>query len=112
MYYVQKGTSGDAILWLHGWGCDGSIFLPIADKVDGRVHYLPDLSGFGRTPAPPVPYSVADYADEVYRLILANKLTDVLIVGHSFGCRVAYAFGITCRVAHIFTQALVARASI
>lgn len=92
MYYTKVGQ-GEPIVFLHGWGCDGSIFLPIVQHVRSHSCYLVDLPGFGNSPMPPTEgWNVTDYAMALYSLIDSLNLSPVTIVGHSFGCRVAMVF--------------------
>lgn len=88
MHFVELGH-GEPVVWLHGWGCDGSVFLPAARLVDMRS-LLVDMHGFGKSPPPPEEgWSVADYAEEVRDFFCERQIAGAVIVGHSFGCRVA-----------------------
>ena len=92
MHFVKIG-SGYPIVFLHGWGCDGTVFLPIAQKLSGCECYLLDFNGFGQTPPPPKDgWNVDDYAENLAHFFKTNNLQRVCIVGHSFGCRVAMVF--------------------
>lgn len=89
MYFVKFGE-GDPIVFLHGWGCDGSIFLPIAQRLQKHTNYLIDFKGFGKSDLPPFDgWTVNDYAADLFDFFSQNALSNVTIVGHSFGCRVA-----------------------
>ena len=49
--YIQKLGTGIPFVFLHGWGFDSNIWLPIANKLTERFSlYLVDLPGFGQTP--------------------------------------------------------------
>jgi len=50
---------------------------------------LVDFYGFGDTPSPPYPLLLDDYADSIVNIIRHYKMQDVVLVGHSFGGRVA-----------------------
>lgn len=90
MYFVKKGSGLPAVVYLHGWGCDGSIFMPIAEYLPEFSNYLLDFNGFGKSDPPPVAgWSVGDYARELHLFIAEQHLGKVTLVGHSFGCRVA-----------------------
>lgn len=91
--YFQKIGCGKPVVFLHGWGCDGSIFMPVAEKLPEFKCYLPDFNGFGKSPDPPQSgWSVENYADELFRFFRMHNLSDSGIVAHSFGCRVAIVF--------------------
>jgi pimeloyl-ACP methyl ester carboxylesterase len=74
------------ILALHGWGRDRSDLL---DALSGREVVAPDLPGFGVSPPPPEPWGAARYADLVSQFVEQAELGPVIVVGHSFGGRVA-----------------------
>ncbi len=93
--YFRKFGNGNEIVFLHGWGCDGDIFLPIVAQLSDFSCYVPDFNGFGRSSMPPDSgWTVEDYADRLYRFFVENKLFDTTIVAHSFGCRVATVFAV------------------
>ncbi len=90
--YFQKMGCGDTVLFLHGWGCDGSVFLPVASRVKCAC-YLVDFAGFGNSPCPPKEgWTVADYAQDLWKFVVQQNLQNITIVAHSFGCRVATVF--------------------
>ncbi|MCM1289157.1 MAG: alpha/beta hydrolase [Corallococcus sp.] len=92
MYFVKIGN-GKPIVFLHGWGCDGSIFLPVAKLLPDRKCYLPDFNGFGKSPVPRVSgWNVDDYAHALEIFFRLHNIEKATLVGHSFGCRVALAF--------------------
>ncbi len=48
-----------------------------------------DFYGFGKTPHPQHPLTLKDYAEGVNEIIKQYKMEDVILIGHSFGGRVA-----------------------
>ncbi len=92
MYFTVQG-SGKPVVFLHGWGCNGQIFSQTASLLPHFRCYLPDFNGFGSSSAPPPSgWNVTDYAIELRRFLSINGITRPLLVGHSFGCRVAVRF--------------------
>ncbi|MCI0425867.1 MAG: alpha/beta hydrolase [Actinobacteria bacterium] len=79
------GEGSPRILALHGWGRRGADFRP-------SLYELPalalDLPGFGVSPPPSGPMGAAGYADIVSQ-ILPEFDGPVVLIGHSFGGRVA-----------------------
>ncbi len=71
-------------------------FGNIPDRLsnDFRVLTL-DFYGFGNTPSPNHPLALIDYVNGVKDLIDYYSLTDVVLLGHSFGGRVAMLFANT-----------------
>lgn len=91
--YFEKVGHGNNIVFLHGWGCSGQIFAPIAAKLTNHSCYLLDFNGFGKSPPPPkCGWSVEDYAEELLRFLVSNGILKATLVAHSFGCRVAMVF--------------------
>ena len=95
MYFEQNGQ-GAPIVYLHGWGCDGRIFLPIVKQLTNYTNYTVDFAGFGKSEQPPLSgYTVVDYAEQLKGFLSEQRLTGVTLVGHSFGCRVALVLAAT-----------------
>lgn len=88
---LQLGL-GKPVLYLHGWGASGEIFLPVASRLPDYSNYMIDFFGFGKSPLPQGGgLTVFDYVCQVEEFLTERKLTNVTIVAHSFGCRVAMA---------------------
>lgn len=79
------GGPGPDILALHGWGRNGSDF---AGVLDGMAAVAPDLPGFGNSPPPDGVWGADDYARHLGPVLEEMRLPAV-VVGHSFGGRVA-----------------------
>ena len=90
----QVSGSGPDLLLLHGWGASSSVMLPMQERFSAlaRVTNL-DLPGFGQSETPQHGWSVYDYADFVAEAIAVLGLTDPVILGHSFGGRLAIILG-------------------
>lgn len=80
----KHGAGEPTVLAFHGWGRSRHDW---ARTLEGLNALAIDLPGFGATPAPDAPWSVRDYADLL--LPLLNKSAPRILVGHSFGGRVA-----------------------
>ena len=89
--YYSSGNSSPTLLFLHGWRSEAKIWLPIINSLvqEGKTVYALDLPGFGRSETPSQSFTLADYSEAVARFIEALKLSDVCLIGHSFGGRVA-----------------------
>lgn len=88
--YFEKTGSGERIVFLHGWGCDGSVFAPVVQRLSDFECFTLDFNGFGKSPQPPASgWSVEDYAAELALFFQQNNIQRACVVGHSFGCRVA-----------------------
>lgn len=78
---------GPLIVALHGWGRDRHDFR---DALSGYRHIRADLPGFGLSPPPPEAWGAADYAACLAAALDECGLPEpAVVVGHSFGGRVA-----------------------
>jgi pimeloyl-ACP methyl ester carboxylesterase len=76
------------IVFLHGLGSSGRCFRDGFDspRLGGRAMLVPDLVGFGASPAPEgFPYTMAAQAEAVAALCRRMGLGRLAIVGHSMG---------------------------
>lgn len=90
-YQVQG--AGDAVLLLHGWGQNLQMMQAIEDHLaKGFQVYNLDFPGFGQSTLPETAWGVFDYADFIHEFVLAHHITNPMIIGHSFGCRVAICY--------------------
>lgn len=97
VFYKCSDASSDtpAVVLLHGWGCTGSC-------MDGAYRYLDacgrrvcalDFPGFGKSDFPPAHWGIYEYADCVQYVLGELQLHRPVLVGHSFGGRVALILG-------------------
>jgi len=87
------GKSGQPIVLLHGWGQSKADLRPLGQLLTkmGQVHLI-DLPGFGDSPIPDTPWSTADYAASLADHLEASQIYRPVLLGHSFGGRVAIQF--------------------
>lgn len=95
LFGVRSGRGAPWALVLHGWGRDHEDFSAVLCGTDGKLQgpgaldaIALDLPGFGSTPAPEEPMGTDWYASEVAK-VLEVMDDKVVVVGHSFGGRVA-----------------------
>jgi len=84
------GSGPPKVLALHGWGRShldfSAVLAPPGSKPLDAIAL--DLPGFGATPPPPEPWGSTDYAERVAE-VLVDMDEPVVVLGHSFGGRVA-----------------------
>lgn len=85
LFGVATGSRRPTVLALHGWGRSSADFAATLRDLDAIAL---DLPGFGATPAPPDAWGGAEYAKAVAE-VLADMATPVVVLGHSFGGRIA-----------------------
>jgi len=84
VFAERTGDAAPTVLALHGWGRTRADLLPV---VKGHAALVPDLPGFGSSPAPERPWGSRDYAELLAPLL--GDGTAWTVLGHSFGGRVA-----------------------
>lgn len=84
------------IIILHGWGLNGQKYEKLSEllKKKGYKVSAPDLPGFGSEPLKSESMNLGDYVKFLDNLIKKNKISKPILIGHSFGGRIAlrYAF--------------------
>src|SRR5579875_2470927 len=90
--YAEDGA-GSAVVLIHGFLLDHSIWDGITPRLARRAHVLrPDVRGLGRSSVTPGPYLVETLAADVAALLDAKNIETATIVGHSLGGYIALAF--------------------
>lgn len=89
-YTVSGNESGSPVILMHGWGCNRTTLSSIEAVVaPNHLVYNVDFPGFGQSPEPASVWGVEDYALLVEDLIEKEKIDHPILLGHSFGGRVA-----------------------
>ena len=86
--YIEIG-SGEVILFLHGWGQNKEMMLPlIEDLKDKYKCVILDLPGFGESKFNNAK-NIEDYVDNIRLFLEQKNMLPKYIVGHSFGGKLA-----------------------
>ncbi len=90
--YKQYGEGKDVVL-LHGWGQNIEMMNPLGNylKADHKVTII-DLPGFGVSEEPDYAYTIFDYAESLHELLISLKIKKPILIGHSFGGRIAIVY--------------------
>jgi pimeloyl-ACP methyl ester carboxylesterase len=88
--YEEVGTGTPPILFVHGWGCDHTVFAPQASFFS-RAHRVVsvDLRGHGASDAPHQDYTMAGFVADIAWQCAQLGLERPIVVGHSMGGTVA-----------------------
>lgn len=90
--YIDNGVkSSGCLIFLHGWGNNKQLMFPLAEKFKDVRTICVDLPGFGQSDLASN-RTVYDYADEIYAFVKKHSLKNVILVGHSFGGKVAMVY--------------------
>ena len=90
--YIQYGEGKDIIL-LHGWGQNIEMMKPLGDKLCNKYRItIIDLPGFGESEEPGEVLNIYDYSDILEELVKELKIKNPIVMGHSFGGRIAIVY--------------------
>lgn len=92
--YGTLGKGEKSLIFLHGWRSNKEAWSPVAALMKSagfRIFFI-DLPGFGASETPKNPYTLHNYAETVRVFIQKLNLENCVIIGHSFGARVAIKF--------------------
>ncbi len=77
---------------MHGWGASLLTFNKLIDVLSNNYKvYAIDLPGFGQSEVG-VPFSVEEVADLIYSFTLEMAISNPILLGHSYGGRVAIVY--------------------
>jgi pimeloyl-ACP methyl ester carboxylesterase len=93
IHYKSLGTGRTAVVFVHGWLGDISVWRSQATAANSRLRRIfIDLPGFGKSGTPDVEYSM-DYLAESIRGVMDGAGVDrAVLVGHSMGTPVIRQF--------------------
>jgi len=92
--YIQYGNElGKNIVLLHGWGQNTNVMDIIGKKLN-KDFYITNLDfpGFGKSEAPKEALTIYQYEEILEELLSKLKIKNPIIIGHSFGGRVAIIY--------------------
>lgn len=92
LHCTEEG-SGRPLFLLHGWGCDGTVFDSVRAFFVARFRVFTfDFAGFGRSEEPYEVWGVEQYTRSVEAFARENGIERPILIGHSFGGRVAILY--------------------
>lgn len=94
MLYTVEGE-GQPVVLMHGWGCTHDTVKSIADVcLKSHRVYNVDFPGFGASTEPTGPevWGVEEYTRIIEKLVEAEGIENPVLIGHSFGGRVAIVY--------------------
>lgn len=88
---IQQEGKGQDILLLHGWGGNIESLKGLQENLSEQGYRVTNISlpGFGNSEAPATAWSLKDFSLFLEELILELKLQKPIIIGHSFGGKIA-----------------------
>lgn len=93
-HYRESGPeSAQPIVLMHGWGCNASTLASIEAVAAETCHvYNVDFPGFGQSEEPASTWGVEEYTAWLAELISKLGIKRPILLGHSFGGRVAILY--------------------
>ncbi|HEX7336373.1 MAG TPA: alpha/beta fold hydrolase [Gemmatimonadales bacterium] len=89
---VEVQGEGPAVLFVHGYPLDRTIWREQIDALEGYRRIAPDLRGMGQSDAPDLGYGMELYAADLAALLDALGVDDVVLCGLSMGGYIAFEF--------------------
>src|SRR3546814_18493388 len=90
LHVIDDGNGAPTLIFLHYWGGSGHTWTRITSTLSNRYRCLaPDLPGWGESSPSECGYRIADLASCISAMITTLRLSDVVLVGHSMGGKIA-----------------------
>jgi pimeloyl-ACP methyl ester carboxylesterase len=83
--YESYGEGDEALVFIHGWTCDSSLWflqMPLYQKYRS---ILIDLPGHGKSDAPNIDYHHEMFSEAIEQVLLQEGISMAVMVGHSMG---------------------------
>ena len=92
-YEYINNKKKNTLVFLHGWGQNIQMMLPIANSFtkDNNVLVV-DLPGFGKSSEPSYAWDLDKYVDMIHELLKDLKINDPILIGHSFGGKLSMIY--------------------
>ena len=101
-YEYFDNKSNVYLVYLHGWGQNIEMMMPIANPFIKKHNVLiVDLPGFGSSMEPDSVWSVFDYSDMLNSLVKELKIKKPILIGHSFGGKVSICYALKYEVSKL-----------
>ncbi len=93
IHYTSYGAGEKAILFVHGWSSDETVWKKQASALAGTVRVITvDLPGHGQSDQPEISYTMDYYARALDAVLRDAGVTKAVLVGHSNGTSVVRQF--------------------
>lgn len=91
-YYTEQGE-GDVLILLHGNGEDGTYFIHQIKYFSKKYRVIAiDTRGHGKTPRGEAPFTIEQFADDLYAFMQEHSIEKANILGFSDGGNIAMVF--------------------
>ncbi len=90
LFAVETGGDGDAVLFIHGFPFDRTMWRFQVAGLAGLQRVAPDLRGFGLSDPVPGKWTLADHADDLAALLDEMGIARAVVCGLSMGGYIAF----------------------
>ena len=92
-YEYVDNKKENTLIFLHGWGQNIQMMLPIAKPFvkDNNVLVI-DLPGHGKTKEPSYAWELDVFVDMLHELVKFLKIKKPILIGHSFGGKISIIY--------------------
>ena len=88
IHYICTGE-GQPIVLLHGWGASIQVYSSVINLLQNAYKVIAfEMPGVGESDEPSEAWDVNRYTDFTIKFLKNFDLDNVILMGHSFGCRV------------------------
>lgn len=93
IHYTNYGAGENALLFVHGWSSDETVWKKQASALAGTTRVLTvDLPGHGQSDQPEIDYTMDYYARAIDAVLRDAGVSKAVLVGHSNGTPVIRQF--------------------
>src|SRR5436309_2727103 len=83
VHYKSLGEGKTAVVFVHGWCCDHTVWRDQAAALEGKVRMLfIDLPGYGKSDKPRIDYTMDVFAKGVDAVLRDAGVEQAVLVGH------------------------------
>ncbi len=84
--YSIYGQGSTALVFIHGWSCDSYFWRKQVPYFEKKYRVITiDIAGHGKSDSRRMVYSMASFGDDVSSVVNAEKISKVILIGHSMG---------------------------
>jgi pimeloyl-ACP methyl ester carboxylesterase len=93
VHYKSLGEGDTAVVFVHGWCCDHTVWREQAAALNGKARLIfIDLPGYGKSDKPKIDYTMDVFAKGIEAVLQDAGVAHAVLVGHSMGTPVVVQF--------------------
>jgi len=93
VHYKSLGEGDTAVVFVHGWCCDNTVWREQAAALNGKARLIfIDLPGYGKSEKPKIEYTMEVFAKGIDSVLQDAGVEHAVLAGHSMGTPVVVQF--------------------